>query len=282
MHGKGLGFRVTFLRPRATTRTLTHTATPPLPLLPFSRKIRIVNSRGTTFIVIYFLLPRHELTKKIWDSESIFLFLLQPKIYFRWNAEHRYAVNLEPPMPRTFPWGPFRVRVRVRAMARTVMHFRSERRKGQKKARVGRRREREGRKSLRERSVDVRVAKNQCILCTLWPLAVSFERREYRPAERSNYENTRKRSIRRLFIAFFLFFLSISFCASRRVHVSHVLSRLLAYSITGVSCYGIRHVQRSRLRLQLRTESIDYLFDAFPVAYHVSHILIQKTLIHTS
>lgn len=134
-------------------------------------------------------------------------------------------------MPRTFPWGPFC----VRAMAHTVMHFRSERTKNE-----GRTKEREG----QEKEASMYAWQKINASCALTPRGF-FRATWYRPVERSSYENTRKRSIRRLFIAFFL---SSSFCASRRVRVSHVLSRLLAYSITGVSCYGIGHVQRSRLR----------------------------------
>lgn len=145
---------------------------------------------------------------------------------------------------------------RPRRMTHTVMHFRSERRKGAKKAHEGgarrkgeRGREREREKEARRKKrFGVRTAKNRCILCSDPSIAVPFVQcGTVRPNGRSSYESTRERALSgELFIAFFFFFQRVSFCASCRVRVfGTALSRSLAYSITGVSYYGIGRVQRS-------------------------------------
>lgn len=91
-------------------------------------------------------------------------------------------------MPRTSPWSPFRVRVRVRAMAHTVMHFRSERRKGQK-TRVKRRTEREREREGKKKEASTYAWQKIDASCALTPRGF-FRATWYRPVERSRATRT--------------------------------------------------------------------------------------------
>lgn len=183
-------------------------------------------------------------------------------------------------MPGTFPWGPFCVR--VRAVAHTVMHFRSERRKGQK-TRVERRREGE-RERKREASTYAWQKINAS--CALTPRGF-FRATRYRPVERSNGRATRTSvnvlsggSSSLLFFSFFFFkhlFLRVPSCACITCSIS--FARVFDYG-----CLMLRH--RARATYASATAPPDREASTTssmhpPVAYHVSHILIQKTLAHT-
>jgi len=161
-------------------------------------------------------------------------------------------------MPRTSPWSPFRVRVRT--VARTVMHFRSKRRKGQKTG-VGRRRERERERRSRERSVDVRVAKNQCILCSD---PSRFLSSNVVPSGR-----TIGRAMRILVNVLSggsssLFFKHLFFARPvvRVYHVLYLVCSRIRLRVSHVTASGACNVHVCDCISGLRTENIDNFFDA--------------------
>lgn len=83
MHGKGLGFRVTFLHPRATTQSLTqHTAIPLDATAVLAQDPNCEFSRDDVILRLSFFLtsPRAHVEES--SSKPIFFFLLSRKFIF--------------------------------------------------------------------------------------------------------------------------------------------------------------------------------------------------------
>lgn len=124
----------------------------------------------------------------------------------------------------------------------------------------------------RKKHFGIHAAKNRCILCSDPSLAVPFVQCcTVRLNGRSDYESTRKRSIRR---ALHRLFLSASLFA-RPVVCVYLVPLCLAHSrirlrVSRITASGACNV-RSRSDCISGSESIDNFFDAFPLKRIVFH-----------
>lgn len=141
-------------------------------------------------------------------------------------------------MPRTFPQSPFRVRVHG------TYRYAFSVGKAERTKNGDRTEERE--KDVDEKEASMYVWQKIDASCALTPRG-SFRVMWYRPVERSDgrssYENTRKRSIRRLFIVFSFFFfkhlfLRVPSCACITCSIS--FARVFDYE-----CLVLRHRARA-------------------------------------